>query len=219
MNDHILPQKPERLIVQPLSDGCLVFDPMLQQAHHLDPLSERVLEACDGTKTRQEMASQLDGHEIPPGALLDYTLELLRTRGLLHDRQHGQGPTRREFLRRFGQAAALPVIASMALPTPAQAASCVAPSGACGAAADCCLNAMSGQHLCVGSRCCSTPGGPCVTNGSRTECCSGSTMPNVCSAADGFTCCNDGAVANSCASSASCCAGLTCQGGIPGTCM
>lgn len=150
----------EGLIVQEMPAGpglpyeVLVYDLEQHEAHCLNETAARVWQHCDGKTTVGEVARRLE-EEL--GAAVDehvvwYALKQLERFQLLQDRVDAPIEvariSRRELARRVGIAAAvaLPLIISVAAPTPAAAGS-----------------TCSGQYCTTNSDCC--PGSPtCVNN-------------------------------------------------------
>lgn len=107
------------LFTQPLGDGLLVADPRSGTCHHLDATARLVLEG------REAILEERHGPELGR--------DLARVaRGRLHDAglvaPEAGCMTRQQFLRRWGAAAAVPLVLTLALPRPAQAASALAPT-------------------------------------------------------------------------------------------
>ncbi len=127
------------LLVYDMDDELLVYALHDDRAHGLNPVAATVFRACDGSNTVQDIARVL--HEtlrVPRDealALTALTLDRLTEAGLLESGYGGSEPTRRELLRRLGglaaaSAAFMPVVSSIAAPSPvmAQSGTC---SGAC----------------------------------------------------------------------------------------
>lgn len=115
------PQRPEGLVFEQLEDGAVIYDAQTKQAHSLDPLATRVLNAADGEHTPAEIAAGLGLDEATVHAALDQ----LTARGLLLP---AAGVSRRAILKRAAvvgavAAAAAPVIETVVIPTAAAHAS------------------------------------------------------------------------------------------------
>ena len=116
------------LVVQELPDELLIYDVTTEKAHCLNGTAAAVWKACDGTKTVADLAALFDaeaGSALGEGVVL-LTLEQLQENGLM-----GQpvdlGPkySRREVVRMIGLTSliVLPAIATLAVPTAAEAQS------------------------------------------------------------------------------------------------
>ncbi len=163
----------DRLVVREIGDETIVYDVERHLAHCLDRTAGSVFRYCDGTRTVEEIATLLGGDADPPAreALVSLALEQLSSARLLVDHEEpvaGQerripsaesdpgGSSRRELLR-LG-ALALPVIASIVAPTPAQAASA-------------CINgSVCGTFMHPGEQCAPLDDGDCTT-GFPSSCC------------------------------------------------
>ena len=110
----------EGLLVEEVDDELLIFDLETNNAHALNPPAARVWRACDGTRGLKELESACGLSE----KALRLALDQLRERGLLADEP---GLSRRAMLRNVTVAGAagvaLPMIRSIAAPTPAMAQS------------------------------------------------------------------------------------------------
>ena len=134
-----LPALRPGLHVTDLAGEALVYNPATTKAHWLDATGAAVLRRCDGATDLGEAASDLAaGSDLPAEAAreaVQHHLVRLHRAGLLDSAApRPQGPSRRQFLQRWGTAAAvlLPVMASLAAPTPAFAQSlpkCINSSG------------------------------------------------------------------------------------------
>ena len=124
----IPPSKPlarsEDLVVEELGDELLVYDLTTDQAHALGPAAARVWRACDGKTDAVAFSVELglDGETVTRA------LEELRECGLLDDGSKlAPGISRRDLSLRVakvgGAVAASPLIASLAVPAPAEAQS------------------------------------------------------------------------------------------------
>lgn len=159
MAERTAPAKPkaraEGVVVRELSDEVLVYDLDTHKAVCLNSTAAAVWRLCDGRRTASDIRRALEesaGGAVPE-ELVWLALEQLGRDKLLDARPPRPvelaGLSRREMIRRVGLAAAvaLPAVASIVAPTPAQAASCL-PSGAgCSESARCC------SGLCNGNTC------------------------------------------------------------------
>ncbi len=120
------------LIVQELQDEILVYDIESNKAKCLNETSAAVWKACDGKRSVSDIAVSLemaaDGHVSEELVLL--AIDLLQKNDLLEEGYQLSlpGHSRRDIVRKLGFATvmALPVVASLAVPSKAiAAASCV----------------------------------------------------------------------------------------------
>jgi hypothetical protein len=127
------------LVVRTVGDETLVYDTRSHLAHCLNRTASEVFRLCDGTRTVREIASSLAGGEADgcdEGTVTE-ALGLLVAAELLRDAPAPLTATdrnsRREALRRVGLGAALlaPIVTSLVVPTPAEAAATCIPQPAC----------------------------------------------------------------------------------------
>lgn len=125
----------DKLIIKELPDETLVYDLESDKAHCLNNTSGLVWKNCDGTNTIGQLARLIEG-EVGGKVSNDVVwlaLDQLEEFKLLIEPVSKPptfgGMSRRELVRILGAAAAaaIPLITSIAVPTPAQAASCGAP--------------------------------------------------------------------------------------------
>ncbi|HXL79335.1 MAG TPA: PqqD family protein [Pyrinomonadaceae bacterium] len=149
----------EQLIIKEVDDEVLVYDLKTDQAHCLNKTAALVWQNCDGSKSIKDIARLLesDGRTNLDDQVVWLALdELDKFNLLLQAGDKPAGISRRQIMRTIGAAAiALPVIISIASPSPVEAASCNQPSNRdnqcpCGSNGQC-----SSNH-CVGSKCCPT---------------------------------------------------------------
>ena len=150
------PRKPiarkEGLVIQELPDELLVYDLDRDRAHCLNETAAFVWQSCDGRTTADEIARSLSRKVQAPvdEKVVWFAVEQLRKNHLMADGvvppQILSGLNRRQMVQTLGIAAAvaLPVVASIVAPTPAQAATCVGSGGSC----------AGGQICCAGLLCC-----------------------------------------------------------------
>ncbi len=91
--------------------------------------------SCSGTRTDRRTAAEIAAL-LGPGAdesLVHTALDQLAEAGLLEAGPAAPAPSRREVLRQVGLGAAVlaPAVASLLVPTPAEAAATCIPAGAC----------------------------------------------------------------------------------------
>jgi hypothetical protein len=123
----------DQLIVKELPEETLIYDLRTDKAHCLNSTAALVWKNCDGQRTVENIvavAEQETGSAIDE-RLVWLGLEQLNSSNLLESAPampgHLAGMTRRQLVRHIGAAAlALPVIMSIASPTPAQGASACA---------------------------------------------------------------------------------------------
>ena len=147
----------EGLVVRDLGDELVVYDTQTHRAHCLNRTAARVFRHADGRRSMAELAELLAAQTragVDEGIVLA-ALQRLDEAGLLAGGTvpvAGNRRSRREVLRRVGQGAALlaPVVVSLLVPTPAEAAggSCI-PQNAC-----------TNQNI----------GQPCYVSNPQTEC-------------------------------------------------
>ena len=141
----------EGLVIQDLQDEVLVYDLDRDRAHCLNETAAFVWERCDGRTTTSEIARLLGKKVNAPidEKVVWFAVEQLRRNHLMTDSaippQILSGMNRRQMVQTLGLAAAvaLPVVASIVAPTPAQAATCAGSGQSC----------ASGQICCAGLTC------------------------------------------------------------------
>lgn len=126
----------EGLVVRPIGDETLVYDTRLHRAHCLNRTAALVFRLCDGTRTASEIAVLIGAGPAANDGPVEAALELLAEAGLLASPPvtGGRlGTSRREVLRRVGLGAALlaPIVTSLVVPSPAEAAATCIPQSAC----------------------------------------------------------------------------------------
>ena len=147
----------EGLVIQELPDEVLVYDLNSDRAHCLNQTAAFVWQHCDGRTTTGEIARSL-GKKVNASVDEKVVLFALDQLGRNHlmatppvPPQLLAGLNRREMVRALGIAAAVavPVVASIVAPTPAQATTCVATGGACTTGAQCCSGTCTGGTTCA----------------------------------------------------------------------
>jgi hypothetical protein len=143
------------LVAEDIDDEIIVYDEEKEKAHCLNQTAALVWKNCDGKRTVAEIAQGMQAELNAPVEtnVVWYALKELDKYRLLQDSitlpNELVAVTRREFLKQIGVAAAVvaPIVLSITLPTPAQAASCL-PSGAgCTDGGQCC------SGICLGGTC------------------------------------------------------------------
>lgn len=119
------------LVVRQLPDEVVVYDKDSHQAHCLNRTAAAVFLHADGQRSLSEIAAL-----VGPGAGCDTVrdaLDQLAAAGLLESAPVDPGPSRREVLRRVGVGAVVlaPIVASLLVPTPAEAAATCIPVASC----------------------------------------------------------------------------------------
>jgi hypothetical protein len=158
MGERTVPARPkaraEGVVVRELPDEVLVYDLDTHKAVCLNSTAAAVWRLCDGRRSAEEIRSALErkaGGGVPV-ELVWLALEQLGKDKLLDARvprpEALAGITRRELIRRIGLAAAvaLPAVASVVAPTPAQAASCLPTGSACSDGAQCCSSVCTSDQ-------------------------------------------------------------------------
>ena len=128
-----VPPKRKEAIVRRLDEEWLILDTETNKAHCLNETAARVWWLCDGKISVAEIVASLrdDDESFPDETYVWFALKQLRKAGLLP--REARFPdeaglvSRRNAMRKIGVAAAfaLPVVTSILVPTPAQAASCI----------------------------------------------------------------------------------------------
>ena len=127
----------DELVVRDMDSEVLIYDLAKDEAITLNAFAARVWRACDGTRDVADITAQLQddmpGDYVPQDSVWR-ALDMLSRCDLLQDRvvppvQH----SRRDLVKALGMgAAAVPIVAMIVVPTPAQAASCACVSpGSC----------------------------------------------------------------------------------------
>jgi Coenzyme PQQ synthesis protein D (PqqD) len=152
------------LVVKEAGAELLVYDLERHRAHRLNSVAASVWRACDGTRELSALGSTVrdeTGGPVP-GEVVRYAVQSLGRAGLMTTAVSDGALTRRDVMRRLGTAAValLPFVATVVVPVPAQAQSCLpnnAPvqcTGNCCSA--CCCTSLGG--ICVDAVDCPDPG-------------------------------------------------------------
>ena len=144
------------LIVQNLPDETLVYDLERDRAHCLNQTAAFVWRHCDGRANAKEIARALNHQTKQPvdEKLVWLAIDQLGRNHLLTETPalppHVTGLNRREVMRALGltAAVAIPVVASIIAPLPAQAATCLGAGVGCTSPAQCCSGICDG--VCIG---------------------------------------------------------------------
>ena len=118
----------ESLNITRVGDELVVYDLVQFKAHRLNPTAAAVFEACDGTRSVADLAALLGTQSTThvDTEVVWYALNELHSAQLLETALPArQFLTRRQLVAAAGAAAmvVLPVIASIVVPTPAEAQS------------------------------------------------------------------------------------------------
>lgn len=136
------------LVIHELPDEVLVYDKVRDRAHCLNQSAALVWRACDGQRAPEEIARKLSTQStvaVTEDVVL-LALAQLEEIHLLEQLENVPvsfaGMSRRQMARSLGVTAAvtLPVITSILAPTPAQAATCIAPGQPCSPVQLCCTS-------------------------------------------------------------------------------
>lgn len=134
----------EGIVVRELDGEVLIYDLDGHEAHCLNKTAALVWKHCDGETTPGEISRRLEAHlgETVDEEIVWVGLEELWKLGLLEGEEPRRvnGMTRTQLVRRGAVAAAVavPLVASIAAPTAAQAATCLPQGTACTFNEQCC---------------------------------------------------------------------------------
>lgn len=162
MIDRLPKARQSGIVVQEMPGEVLIYDTKTNKAHCLNETAAAVWRRCDGNTKVEDLALELgSGHSglQVPAELIFLAVDQLSDKGLLETKLEGsvRSESRRDALKKIGMTAvvALPIIASLAAPKSALAAtSCACVSDAeCMSMSGCdtmCDNmGMSPTFLCV----------------------------------------------------------------------
>ena len=145
------------LVVRELAEEVLVYDLDTHKAVCLNSTAAQVWRLCDGRRTAADIRRALEKSASGPvpEEFIWLALEQLGKDKLLDARVPRPDAlaciSRREMIRRVGLTAAiaLPAIASIVAPTPADAASCLPQGAACQDSAQCCQGSVCSNGQCT----------------------------------------------------------------------
>jgi hypothetical protein len=146
----------EGLVIQELPDEVLVYDLERDRAHCLNQTAAFVWQRCDGRTSAGEIARSL-GQEVNASVdekVVWFAIDQLGRNHLMATLPvppHSvAGLNRREMVRALGIAAAVavPVVASIVAPTPAQAGTCAASGQSCASQVCCFGFTCNGSFIC-----------------------------------------------------------------------
>jgi len=150
MNATVPRARKESLVITEIPDEVLVYDLKNNEAHCLNRPAAVVWANCDGKKTIAQVSQALErelgspvNHEI-----IWMAIDSLGKHGLLHDPinkvvQESRFSRRTAFRAIALAGLALPIIASIVAPGPAQAASGLPPGACCQTGAECASGSCS----------------------------------------------------------------------------
>ena len=162
MNNHKTTKpraRQEDLVIQELPEETLVYDLKRDRAHCLNQTAAFVWRRCDGRTTTSRIAQALKEETKAPvdEKLVWLAIDQLGRNHLLQERLTPPptyaGLNRRDVMRALGltAAVALPVVASIVAPMPAQAATGCASTGQSCVGISCCLGCVCSSGTCTGT--------------------------------------------------------------------
>jgi hypothetical protein len=122
------------LLVRAVGDELVIYDPASHTAHHLNRRAAAVFQAADGRTSRDAIAARLADDDAADEAAVSLALEQLDSAGLLEPMPSTRVfPSRRDALLKLGLGAAslAPIVTSLAIPTPAEAAATCVQAAQC----------------------------------------------------------------------------------------
>ena len=152
----------EGLVIHELPDEVLIYDLERDRAHCLNQTAAFVWQRCDGRKNPSDITRELSSkiNERLDDKIVWLALDQLARNHLLIDAptppQKIAGMNRREMVRALilTAAVAIPVIASIVAPTPAEAGTGCASSGQSCVSVGCCSGCTcdtGGSNTCIGT--------------------------------------------------------------------
>ncbi len=144
----------EGLVVQELPDEILIYDLETNRAHCLNETAAFVWQRCDGRKSASEISRELSEKiksNVDDKIVWLAVDQLSRKNLLIGSHSKLSGISRREMVRVLGLSAAIaiPVVASIVAPQPAEAATCLPNGTGCESSTQCCSSLCSGG-VCTG---------------------------------------------------------------------
>lgn len=150
------------LVIQEADGETLIYDLKSHKAHCLNPTAALVWKHCDGRRTAEQVALNLESHMGKPVSpeVIWLAVDQLEKSGLLQEtvrRRHGESRlSRRQVMLRIGisAAATLPFIKTINAPAALQAVSCVGVDEPCGTGLPKCCPPLicSSDFLCFDPR-------------------------------------------------------------------
>jgi len=159
------------LLQQPVGEELLLYDQQRQRLYCLHPAAAQLWQACDGRRTLEELAALVAGE---PGGdsrtICDAALARLDYHGLLERSESWSCASSRRVRRRLLQRVGSTILASTAVstiaaPTPAMAATCIAEADCNALRLGLCCLRDNGQR-----RKCRMAGGIFLCNGDGCTC-------------------------------------------------
>ena len=155
MKERQFPRARADCLSKEFNDEVLIYDPQRHVGHCLNSTAAAVLKLCNGNNSPSQIALALSQRlrSTVDEALVLLALNKLTAAHLLVE---GEVPaaflSRRVAMRRIGIAAAivLPLVTSIAAPTPAHAASCFPMGHACSSNGQCCSGKCNPGLHCAG---------------------------------------------------------------------
>ena len=134
-------------MVHELADEVLIYDTETDRAHCLNHTAAFVWQRCDGRNSASDITQEMNemtGSKVDV-RIVNLALDQLSRKNLLVDHfAKLSGMNRREIMRALAvSAVALPVVASIVAPRPAEAASCIPNGSGCEISAQCCSGLCS----------------------------------------------------------------------------
>jgi len=151
------------LIARPAGDELVVYDPVSHTAHCLNRTAAFVYSAADGHSSPGAIAEALarEAGSAAADDLVSTALEQLATAGLLEAQPAAPAPrhSRREAVRlTVGAAALAPIVLSLMIPSPAEAAATCIQASSCDVANFGQPCYVLSQAECASKTCTGTPG-------------------------------------------------------------
>ncbi|MEY2413937.1 MAG: hypothetical protein QOD84_2543 [Acidobacteriaceae bacterium] len=152
------PTRHKDAFVRELGTELLVIVPESKKAHCLNETAGKIWMLCNGDNTVLDIASFLSqefDYKVDAQVVWMALAELQKAKLLVSLPSFPERPasaSRRELLRKMGMsvALALPVVASIVIPSPAAAASCGGPGATCMTNAACCSGRCNNGGHCAG---------------------------------------------------------------------
>ena len=151
--------RPKRVtaFVRQLGSELLVIDTQTNKAHCLNEMSGQIWNLCDGKKSVADIQRHLShdtGTEVPETVVWLALRQLRKAKLLISPaqppREEPRSRSRRELMQKMGVASALalPAVASIVMPTPAEAVSCLHNGRPCVTNSQCCSGHCNSMKVC-----------------------------------------------------------------------
>jgi hypothetical protein len=158
----VKPRARSGLILRAVGNELIVYDSQTHVAHCLNRTAALVFQAADGRTSVEALSARLGRQaEIEvPQEVVEAALDELAAAGLLEAPPPSRPaePSRRSAMRAVGVAALAPIVASLVVPTPAEAANTCIPQASCTAANFGQPCYVAAQAECASKICTGTPG-------------------------------------------------------------